>query len=648
MGMDEAGPAGRERTRFRAAISPEAAKFAPLRHYAMGWMNKPAFCRSIVRHALQKSNHPMKIHVLVSTACALLLALAPASRTHAQDGPPGATFDLFYNNLADDGDWYNTPEYGYVWQPNIAVQNTAWRPYADGYWAQTDSGWTWVSYESFGWATYHYGRWTRLNDIGWAWVPGYDWGPGWVSWRTNNDYVGWAPLPPQPVATPGAAVAIDYNTVEPVSEGYSPAVDVNFDIGPQNYCFVTCANFGAPVLSGVFLPPQQNFTIIQNTVNVTNIYYNNVGGQTVVYNRGGPDFNFISTRVTTPIQRLRLEPNTDPNYLRGNHPAGFNPTQVHNGVLQVAAPPIARGPVNFQQVKPPRVKATLAKAEVVHGWSGVSASPQQVEQAREKLKQQAQTVPKREPNGNIPMPARPGSKMPVAAEREPAPAAAPLPVRPPAPAAAVSAPEHPLHPAPAAPATQPREAKPALPAAPAPEALTPAERAARKQPQPEREARPNAPAPEAAAPHAEPRAPEVSPAVPKPAVEHAPEPRPAVEHAPEPKPAVERAPQPKPAFERAPEPKPAVERAPEPKPAVEHAPEPKPAVEHAPEPRPAVERAPQPKPAVEHAPEPRPAPAHAAEAKPSPAHEADHAKAETTRREEAAKPGEEKKNTPPQ
>jgi hypothetical protein len=595
----------------------------------------------------------MKIHVLVSTACALLLALAPATRTHAQDGPPGATFDLFYNNLADDGDWYNTPEYGYVWQPNIAVQNPAWRPYADGYWAQTDSGWTWVSYESFGWATYHYGRWTRLNDIGWAWVPGYDWGPGWVSWRTSNEYVGWAPLPPpQPIATPGAEVVIDYNTVEPVSEGYSPAVDVSFDIGPQNYCFVTCANFGAPVLSGVFLPPQQNFTIIQNTVNVTNIYYNNVGGQTVVYNRGGPDYNFISTRVTTPIQRLRLEPNTDPNYLRGNHPAGFNPTQVHNGVLQVAAPPIARGPVNFQQVKPPRVKATLAKAEVVHGWTGVSASPQQVEQAREKLKQQAQNVPRREPNGNIPMRARPGSKTPVAAEREPAPpaapapvrppvtAAAPAPVRPPAPAAAVSAPERPAH---LAPVAQPHEARPAPPAAPAPEALSPAERAARKQPQPERAVHPNIPAPEAAASREEPRAPEARPAVPPhPAEEqHAPEPKPEAPRPPEPKPAVEHAPEPKPAAPRPPEPKPAVERAPEPKPAAPRPPEPKPAVEHAPEPKPEAPRPPEPKPAVprpaEHTPEPRPVPGRAVEAKAAPSHEAEH-----------ARPGEEKKNTPPQ
>ena len=55
--------------------------------------------------------------------------------------------------------------------------------YADGYWAYTDVGWTWISYEDFGWATYHYGRWASLADYGWVWFPGSDleWGPAWVS-----------------------------------------------------------------------------------------------------------------------------------------------------------------------------------------------------------------------------------------------------------------------------------------------------------------------------------------------------------------------------------------------------------------------------------------------------------------------------------
>ncbi|MCE2694183.1 MAG: hypothetical protein LW645_07940 [Verrucomicrobiaceae bacterium] len=44
---------------------------------------------------------------------------------------------------------------------------------------------------------YHYGRWANVERHGWIWVPGTEWGPGWVSWRHSPRYVGWAPLPPE-------------------------------------------------------------------------------------------------------------------------------------------------------------------------------------------------------------------------------------------------------------------------------------------------------------------------------------------------------------------------------------------------------------------------------------------------------------------
>ena len=93
------------------------------------------------------------------------LSLVAARQLKADD----VSFDFFYNNL-NDGNWVEVGDYGYCWQPN-ARRNNNWRPYADGYWAYTDVGWTWVSNEDFGWATYHYGRWARLGDTGWVWVP---------------------------------------------------------------------------------------------------------------------------------------------------------------------------------------------------------------------------------------------------------------------------------------------------------------------------------------------------------------------------------------------------------------------------------------------------------------------------------------------
>src|SRR4051812_31026875 len=88
-------------------------------------------------------------------------------------GPSGrATVDLgfFYDDLAPYGRWVQRPQYGWVWTPRVA--SSSWRPYEDGHWVWTDEGWTWISDEPFGWATYHYGRWYDDPDYGWEWLPG--------------------------------------------------------------------------------------------------------------------------------------------------------------------------------------------------------------------------------------------------------------------------------------------------------------------------------------------------------------------------------------------------------------------------------------------------------------------------------------------
>src|SRR5262245_49949441 len=64
--------------------------------------------------------------------------------------------DFFYSNLAPYGYWVDRPSYGWVWVPRHIRHH--WRPYSYGRWVWTDYGWTWVSSEPFGWATYHYGR----------------------------------------------------------------------------------------------------------------------------------------------------------------------------------------------------------------------------------------------------------------------------------------------------------------------------------------------------------------------------------------------------------------------------------------------------------------------------------------------------------
>jgi len=105
-------------------------------------------------------------------------------------------YDMFYNDLAQDGRWVDHPRYGWVWYPT-QVRND-WRPYSDGRWVWTDRhGWYWESNERFGWATYHYGRWGYDDQYGHIWVPGDEWAPAWVSFRDSDEAIGWAPLPPE-------------------------------------------------------------------------------------------------------------------------------------------------------------------------------------------------------------------------------------------------------------------------------------------------------------------------------------------------------------------------------------------------------------------------------------------------------------------
>jgi hypothetical protein len=104
------------------------------------------------------------------------------------------TFAVFYDRLADHGDWINFNG-DYVFVP--VVSDPDWRPYREGHWIYARGyGWTWVSDEPFGWATYHYGRWGFNEEIGWYWIPGRVWAPAWVSWRRSGDHIAWAPLPP--------------------------------------------------------------------------------------------------------------------------------------------------------------------------------------------------------------------------------------------------------------------------------------------------------------------------------------------------------------------------------------------------------------------------------------------------------------------
>src|SRR5262249_10655978 len=99
--------------------------------------------------------------------------------------PGGADLDNY-------GEWIDTDEYGRMWCPRGVGAD--WAPYRDGYWRWFSSygGWTWVSYEPWGWTPYHYGRWAYVRDR-WCWAPFANIEPG-FGWRWRPHHVaffGW-------------------------------------------------------------------------------------------------------------------------------------------------------------------------------------------------------------------------------------------------------------------------------------------------------------------------------------------------------------------------------------------------------------------------------------------------------------------------
>ncbi len=293
-------------------------------------------------------------------AASVLSAAAFAGRAAAAD----VSVDLFYDSLQPYGDWIQTADYGYVWHPKDAAKD--WRPYTKGSWAYTNDGWTFVSEEPHAWATYHYGRWADIADTGWVWVPESTWAPAWVSWRTSDKYVGWAPLPPE--------ARFDE------SVGIQAWADSYYDIGPASYNFVETRQLGAPDLATVVVGLPQNETIISETKTVTDIRYSDN-----FVHVGGPRYDVVSREVAQPIRQLQIDARTDVAFEHGNFREESFRSSIEGNTLHVAAPR-----VNFsERATPPHVARTLDRVQVNHGWNGVP----QAEKLRAEIHRDAPKTP---------------------------------------------------------------------------------------------------------------------------------------------------------------------------------------------------------------------------------------------------------------
>jgi uncharacterized protein DUF6600 len=178
----------------------------------------------------------------------VILGLSTTQKVRAQTSV-GIDFNTFNTALSPYGRWVDNSEYGRVW----VCSEPGFRPYYDnGRWEYTDEGWTWVSYYPWGWAPFHYGRWAYTDDYGWVWLPGYDWAPAWVTWSSDDDYYGWAPL--------GPGMSID------IAIGSIPA---------DRWCFVQHQYINSPSIRSHYEDRSRNAAIYRNATIVNNPHVTN-------------------------------------------------------------------------------------------------------------------------------------------------------------------------------------------------------------------------------------------------------------------------------------------------------------------------------------------------------------------------------------
>ncbi len=95
-----------------------------------------------------------------------------------------------------------------------------------------------------------------LSGSSWYWVPGTIWGPAWVTWRSNDMYIGWAPLPPDVDLEAGTDFA-------------SLSIDIPVDF----WIFIDGSRFLDDDIDPDVLPYERNVTIVNNTTIYNNFSF---------------------------------------------------------------------------------------------------------------------------------------------------------------------------------------------------------------------------------------------------------------------------------------------------------------------------------------------------------------------------------------
>jgi hypothetical protein len=225
--------------------------------------------------------------LLIGLVAGGLAVAAPASlvtSAHAQASVGVSVGADFRVALEPYGGWRHHRRFGDVWVPASRARD--WRPYTVGHWVYTDDyGWYWVADDQeadWGWITYHYGRWYRDADYGWFWIPNDVWGPAWVDWRYGDQYVGWAPEPPDDVV-----------------------VEVQDE--PAYWCFVGARDLIAPSIATVLLPFDRRAEFFRRTALVNRPVMMRGPDRHFAVNPGIPPGNIAAIRGR-PLPTYQVRP----------------------------------------------------------------------------------------------------------------------------------------------------------------------------------------------------------------------------------------------------------------------------------------------------------------------------------------------------
>ncbi len=249
--------------------------------------------------------------------------VGPPPSLLAEVGPtaPPATvinYNTFYESLSPYGSWVDVADYGYCWQPTVAVLDTGWQPYCqNGSWAWSDQGWYWNSGYSWGWAPFHYGRWHRSSHRGWVWQPGCDWGPAWVNWSYTGEHCAWAPLPPECHWSAGVGFSWWHGRSR-ASIGFGLYDHCWIGIGWSDFCRPNLHAYRVPAARVTEIVSLGHSSVVGDRSQVVNI---NGHHNTVIINNGAP-YEKVRGATRDEIRKVAIADVDHPGESIGRRPGG--------------------------------------------------------------------------------------------------------------------------------------------------------------------------------------------------------------------------------------------------------------------------------------------------------------------------------------